>query len=615
MQQKERFALAPSKRSWSSIVLVLTIGMASVYLLPFVVPVRDGLSDSFLFGFNNRVATVLIAVVVLGFAMWTRGLGLVPPDRLQRPDYGFRPTAMVAIAASGTGCLFFWALGRTIGPLIESQYFLDRYEMYRMGGRLFRDFEFDYGPLLFYPAVWIAKLGHLSLGNAYFLGWTLQWLLGTWLLWKVVEVAAKGTAHARSIFLLLWCFFLTALPDSGANYTPLRYSTALGLALAVQSLYARGAGSLKIFGTAGLGATLLLLYSPEQGIAFMLATLLFFIVCVRTAWRKLLPACVLFACSMAFVLWISLRLGLLSNTLVVGGGALNFPLLFSFQSLFILLLLVVAGCVFVSGFVAGAADGPLPYLICVSAVLAPAAFSRADVGHMVCNLLGALLAALIVLGQYRAVWRWTWTGFALVILLFSYGKFSLYAAPLQTQVHDTVFGRQYPSAGFAKAYRAVYRLTHKNAEARLEALRVSMEQGAENEMRLPYGSRLLAPLGAQRRLEPLPDGMEIVTGYYPWMFPMTTTDTIPRKIAEIESHPDWPLVLPSREPQVCVFDGEDERRLLRKLLLAPYVPRPRGELSAAKPMCDYLNSHYVVSNYMSPVPHSAVWVPNRGTGL
>ena len=199
-------------RSVSSVLIVLALGLSAIYLVPFHVPVHDGLSDSYLFGYSNRTATVLLLAFILGFALWTRGLGLRLPDPVADPTHRFRSTGFFAIVFSAIGCALFWMLARILGPLMESQYFLDRYAMFGMGARLYRDFEFDYGPLMFYPSVWIAHLCHLSLGNGYFLEWSIQWALGTWVLWKVVEFAARGTSHGRAIFLLLWAFFLTAIP-------------------------------------------------------------------------------------------------------------------------------------------------------------------------------------------------------------------------------------------------------------------------------------------------------------------------------------------------------------------------------------------------------------------
>ena len=266
-----------------SILAVLFLGLSAIYLVPFHVPVHDGLSDSYLFGFSNRTATVLLLAFILGFALWTRGLGLRLPDPAVSSRDRFWRTGVVAIVCSIFGCALFWLVAQMIDPLLESGYFLDRYAMYSMGARLFRDFEFDYGPLMFYPPVWIARLCHISLGNGYFLGWIIQWALGTWALWKVVEIAARGTSHGRAIFLLLWAFFLTGLPDSGTNYTPLRFCATLVFALGVHRLYARGASIFALFGLATIGATAMLLYSPEQGIAFTIGTIFFFVVCVRPA--------------------------------------------------------------------------------------------------------------------------------------------------------------------------------------------------------------------------------------------------------------------------------------------------------------------------------------------
>ncbi len=597
------------KRSVSSILVVLALGLPAIYWIPYLVPVHDGLSFSYLVGFSNRTAIVLLLAFILGFALWTRGLGLRLPDPVADPSHRFRSTGFFAIAFSAIGCALFWMLAWALGPLMESQYFLDRYAMFGMGGRLYRDFEFDYGPLMFYPSVWIAHLCHLSLANGYFLGWTVQFALGTWALWKVIEVAARGTSHGRAIFLLLWAFFLTAIPDSGTNYTPLRYCATLAFALAVHSLYTRGASNFATFSLASLGATVMLLYSPEQGIAFSLGTVLFFVLCVRPARLDLLGGLGAFVIVTSIVFCLALRFGVLGNVATVGGGTLDFPLLFSFQSLVLLLLLLVAGCAFIASFRAHASQGPLLYLICLSLVSAPAAFSRADIGHIIINTLGALIAALVVLSQYRPIWRWAWPAFAIVILLATYGKFTLYKGTIQIQVHEAVFGTQFYSPEVDKVYTTIYKLTHRNAQARLDRIQETVARySGSNAPLLPSHAHLLAPFGVQRRLTPPPNGIQIVTGRYPWLFPMTSTAPIQQKIAEMEAHPDWPLLLPSLGPQRCVFDPNEERNSLRKFLLAPYLPPPRHTLDAGKPLCDYLNANYIPSSYASPVPQSFVWV-------
>jgi len=607
--------IAPEQnRSLSSMLAVIFLGFSAVYCIPYFVPEQDGLSFSYLVGFNNRAAILLLILFILGFALWTRGLGLrLPASTSQSKDTFWRMGA-IAVACSVISCALIWLLARPLGPLMESQYFLDRYAMYDMGGRLFRDFEFDYGPLMFYPSIWFARLCHVSLGNGYFLTWTLQWALGTWLLWKIVEVAARGTSSGRTIFMLFWAFFMTGIPDSGTNYTPLRFCAALALALAVHALAQRGASLFAVFGLASIGATALLLYSPEQGLVFIIGTILFFILCVRPARPDLFVGLASFALVMGLALWTARRIGLLDNVAAVGGGGLNFPLLFSLQSLVLLLLLLVAGCVFIAGARTQASHSPLLYLICLSCVSAPAAFSRADNGHIILNSLGALIVALVVLSQYRTIWRWVWPTFAIILLLATYGKLTLYQGVLRTQVHDAVFVEQYHSPVVDKIYTTIYKLTHRNAQFKLDQLRASLYQNTDRySVPLPAHAVLLAPFGVQRRLTPLPDGIRIVTGRYPWLFPIGFPAVIPQKIAEIETHPDLPLLLHSSDNPVCEYDHSEERLGLQKFFLAPYMPPLRQTIHIGQQLCDYINANYVVSSYASPVPHLFVWVRKGNT--
>lgn len=604
--------LPAQHRSTLSIFIVLLFGLSAVYLVPYLVPVHETFSDSYIFGYNNRTAELLLVAFVVGFALWTRGLGLRLPATSAKDGDRFRHTAWIAIAVTVFGCALVWVASWAGQPVLEGQYFIDRYAMFSTGGRLYRDFSFDYGPLMFYPSVWLAKFFRISIGNGYFLGWMLQWALGTWALWKVVEVAARGTRHGRSIFLLLWVLFILNLFESGLNYTPIRFCATLAFALGVHFLFARGASNFAIFGLACLGTTVMLLYSPEQGIAFALATILFFGLCVRPARVSLLGGLACYVIFMVIAFRLALHFGILSNVLAMGGGVLNFPLLFSFQSLVLLLLLLVAGCVFIESFRTHTSQGPLIYLICLSLASAPAAFGHADVGHIVLNTLGALIAALTVLSQYPAIWRWAWPSFALVIVLSACGKYALrednIQFQLQAQVHDAVFGR-YPSPAVTKVYTVVYRLTHRNAQARLDQLRTVLDKKPNRRAPyLPPGTHLFAPMGVLRRIAPPPDGIEIVTGRYDGFFPVTSPSAIPEKIAEIEAHPDWPLLLPPGSPQVCVFNPESERYNLRKFLLAPYLPHPRHVVYAGKPLCDYLNAHYTPSFYASPALGSVVWV-------
>jgi len=202
-----------------------------------------------------------------------------------------------------------------------------------------------------------------------------------------------------------------------------------------------------------------------------------------------------FVIVMSIVIRLTLRLGVLDSVVAVGGvGGLDFPLLFSFQTLVLLLFLLVAGCAFVVGFRTHTSQGPLLYLICLSLVSAPAAFSRVDVGHIIINTLGALIAALVVLSQYRAIWRFTWPAFAIVLLLSSYGKFVFYHDLIRQSLRAVAFNPEAQSPAVEKAYITYFELTHKNARAQIEGFRASQSGDTNtNAPRLPLQSRLLVP--------------------------------------------------------------------------------------------------------------------------
>jgi hypothetical protein len=591
------------------ICAALAGGLFAIYFIPFHVPVHDGLSISYLLGFSNRAAFLVFLIFAFSFALWTRGLGLRLPNPSEEPGHSFRRTGQVAIACSILGGILVWLCTIPIGPVGEAQYFFNRSEMFRMGAHLYRDFSFDYGPLMFYPPIWIARFCNLSVANSYYVAWILQWGLGTWTLWKTVQAATRGSKHGRVLFLLLWMFFLPALMDSGSNYTPLRFSATLATALGIHHLFTRGAPNIVTFGLAAIGATAFLFYSPEQGIAFTLGTILFFAICVRPPRKDKLVGLASFALVMFPVFWIALRMGVFGNVLTAGGGGLNFPLLISFQTLVLLLLLIVAGCAAIASFHDRTSQHPLLYLICISLVCLPAAFSHADIGHIFVNTLGAMIAALTVLSQYRRIWRWTWPSFAVVILLATLSHVAFYRRPIEIRLEERAFSNQYHSA-MAEKFYTIYLKKIKGesrAQRRIEELRAILfiDPGAPH---LPFQAHLLAPLGVPGMMSPYVGDPQIVTGRYPWLFPLGNTTAVQEKIAELQARPDWPLILPSDRPLSCDDDPDYLRHFLKMILYAPYVPRARNQLKAAEPFCKFINTHYILSTYAAPVPSYHIWV-------
>jgi hypothetical protein len=312
--------------------------------------------------------------------------------------------------------------------------------------------------------------------------------------------------------------------------------------------------------------------------------------------------------------WLAVRMGVFGNVLSVGGGGLNFPLLISFQTLVLLLLLIIAGCAVIASFYDRTSQHALLYLICISVVCLPAAFSHADIGHIFVNTLGAMIAALTILSQYPRIWRWTWPSFALVIVLATCSHLSFYRRIIEMPLEARAFGNQYHSAIVEKFYTLYLKKIkgESRAKQRIGELRAAMFIDPDAPHLSPQ-THLLAPLGFPRMMSPYAGDPEIITGRYPWLFPAGNKTAIQEKIAELEAHPDWPLLLQSDRPLSCDDDPEFMRHLLKVILYAPYVPRARNQVKAADPFCEFVNTHYVLSTYAAPVPSYHIWIPKGNT--
>jgi hypothetical protein len=321
-----------------------------------------------------------------------------------------------------------------------------------------------------------------------------------------------------------------------------------------------------------------------------------------------------FVGAMTCVLWIGLRTGALNNVRTVGGGALNVPLFFSLQTVAAVLLLIVAACVLIAAFRQRVSNHLLVYLIILTVCCLPAALSRADVGHILINSVGALVASLIVLSQYRALWRWTWPIFSLAILWA--GMEHLHGVPddLRAQVRTVAFGTQVHSPIVEKLYTAFIELTHRGtAQQRIEQLRET-----EAEIRhvrpgtpaLPPHESVLAPMGLPRRIEPFKGDPQIITGMYPAFPNIIVPSIVAERISELRDHPTWPILLPL-QPN-CTVDPDGLRQAIARIFRVRYMPRAKHSMNVSEPFCKYVRDNYVPDTFQSPVPGYQIWTPKVG---
>jgi hypothetical protein len=600
--------LPAQNRSVASIVIGALISLALIYVLPYFVPVNDGLSHSYAFGYSNRTAILLLLVSTAVFALWTRGLGLTLPERSIVTTKPFRRTAYVAITTSVLGALLVWLFAIRTVPYAEASYFLDRYEMYHLFGHPYRAFTFIYGPIMFYLPIWLARVLSLSIGNAYYLALVGEWALGTWMLWKVIHSASRGTSHGRAIFVLFWLLFLPALSGSGANYTPLRFVPTLYFALMVENLYFRGAPIITTFGAASMGMVATLFYSPEQGLSFFMGTLFFFLICVRRRRVGTFLGLIFFVGAFGVAALVALKTGLLASVMSIGNGALNFPLAPSFQSLFLLLLLIVAGCVVVASVRNNTLDHPLVYLICLSLFSLPAALSRADPGHIFINTLGALIAVTIVLSQYPAIWQWLRIAFVGLVICSFIGLGS-YRNYLRDQILVAAFNPYYRSAVIQRLVVDGLTCMGSRGTRRLHELQAEYSKSVNDDgPSLPAATRVMAPFGYKPRIERSPGDAEVIGGYA--VVPFTSVAMVQSKIDELAEYPELPLLIPTPQRVSCEENLDQMRAGLETILGEAFLPRPRRAITSVEPLCDYINSNYRPSEYSSHTRGFYVWLRN-----
>ncbi len=529
-------------------------------------------------GFNNRVLVLTLLLASAALGLLTRGFGLHLGTQQTSNRTPHRWVSAVAVLLAAVLSIAIWLRARTSVPLSEATYFLDRYSMHRMGYRLFRDISFDYGPLMFFPAVWLSTLLRLTAGDGAYLWWVLNWVAGTALLWWTVQQLPAPPRHRTGLFVFAMAMLLPLLAQSAVNYTPLRYILGSACAMSVYRLSRRSPGAA--LALAALCQAVVLAYSPEQGISFALATVLFFAVCVRG--RAVVLPLALFAAATAATVAIAAHLGLLQTMLDFGGGGYNLPLLFNTGTVLLVTLLLLAGSVAIGAFFDKTVDRPELYLIAIALFATPAAFGRADAGHIFVNALPALLVVLLVLFRTPHV---RWAGIALACTL---------AVPaFFLQLRGALYGIFGPH--LAAHMRAMLHQPSTATDAQA-AQRASIAALLQHQSE----PQLFAPLGylqpaAQRVPLPVYTGRFFGYGLVSERFPQA-------KIAELHSRNDTWLLLPKGFDFACAVPTSTWlHNVLRLSLNGWYTPAMKHTTQVPVTFCADIHQHFAPSPQPSPI--------------
>ena len=512
----------PSWLGWVAVAL-------TTFFLTFVLPVffpphYASYSRAYTAGVNNRVAMIGvggISVAVAAVCWWFKFNPLTgSPGSDDGAKDAPRPLAYRHLVWGILALVGFTAL---LGSFVirdgfyysDAGYFLTQL---RTGlvfhGRIFRDFEFPYGILLYeWPAIFLRVLGRMGVSRvtSYMVALAASEAVGAWLLFYVVCAMPMRNSLRVTAFALI--VFGSMDPLLGMNYSLLRFVLPLAAAVLL-STRPTVAGAAWV---AAVGELLMLFTSPELGLAFGGAGLAYGV------YRALHEGRAWLAVSAATLAAVGVYAGFtvhdsLQTLGKFAGGGFNLIIQPVPQ---VLVLLVAVVALAPLAVVWSLREEPmtarvlLPVYV-VSLGLVPSALGRSDPLHTFFNGLGAYLLALVVFDKAVPRWRRIGvTGLALIILY--------------TQVRDFVF------------YKQLLKDTFHNVD-RDDALTPATLQSLQK------------TLGPHRAL-------------FPWNMPLRLTNAL---TASGQFQPDYFCVMP--------LDRESEERKLAEMRQADFLMVPQGWL-------------------------------------
>ncbi len=521
----------PSLTQNKSLALTAWLGWTCValttifvtFVLPlFFPPHYVSYSQAYSAGVNNRVAMIGIACLSVAVATICWRLKVHPLARSSKSQNGNKDhSAQLTYRHLFWGILALVAFIAALGSFVirngffysDAGYFLTQL---RTGlvfhGRLFRDFEFPYGILLYeWPATFLRVLGHLGLSRvaSYMVALAASEVVGVSLLFYIVRALPMRQSLRVAAFALIVVGAME--PLLGINYSLLRFVLPLAAAvlLGTRKTPAHAAW------VAVTGELLMLFTSPELGLAFGGAGLIYGV------YRALNERRAWLAVSAATLAAVGLYAGITAHNSLetlnkFAAGGLDMIIQPVPQVLTLLVAVVALAPLAV---VWSLREKPavahllLPVYV-VSLGMLPSALGRSDPLHIFFNGLGAYLLAFVAID--KAVPRWRKIGFVALALTLLY-----------VPVREFVF------------YKPLLHITFHNFD--------------EDDALTPATIQLLQKtLGPHRAL-------------FPWNMPLRLTDAL---TASGQFQPEYFCVMP--------LDRVSELRKVAEMRQADFLMVPRG---------------------------------------
>lgn len=572
----------PDKRLFGAFIV---FSLLAVFYLPYFVPVPPSATESYIFGYSNRLGILLLLLLVSLGAIWTRGLKLA---FVSNEESAWVPLRYLwyFLFIEFAGCAAMYFKVRRFGGVAEAAYEVQRIWLLSRGKVPQIDFEWTYGPGLLYVPLWIHRYLHLSISDAYYLFWVVASLVGIILLYITLNVVDYRTGKKAEIFVLLGISWLLCIPSLGVNYSGLRFVTPLLFILLLYRM-SRSEGRVAYAGACVLApvfTAVLFLISPETAIALAFACSIVLYLEMPSTLRVSAVFCYFISLAgLALVIAASYKFHMLDSVLYAGGGANSLPMIVAPVTLLFFAATFICACYL---FRRTLRNGPRDNTVAIVVFSIPmtfAALARCDPAHILGNGLGILIATFFYAGGFPRMWKLYRVAFITAFIVLNgltVGIFSLIyrAGPSRLLLPE--------KANLASLY---------------PESRGLMSDGI---FEAPFG---YTPNGGAVYLSP-----QIDYGYYPELADANTPDAIHRTINELRQHPQRGLLLANNFTNICRTYPGIEREFLSLLLASPYWARPAHTQSVREPLCNYIVAHYYLAEPATPETFRyALWIPKN----
>jgi hypothetical protein len=499
---------------------------------------------------------------------------------------------------------------RGLGGYAESKYEIDRIWLLSQGRIPYVDFEWPFGVLPLYVPLWVSRLLHWTVVDAYYVIWTITSLIGVLLLFGTINTLNYPTPRKRAVFLLLFLAYLPMVLGMGAHYTLLRYMGPLWAALMVvrarTSTRTNGAGTAA--GLALVFTAVLLLISPEMAVAhaFACCVLLFPKRSAISMYAVPVAMYTGMAVGMAGLFGVADRVHILDTLWASGGGADSFPIPLSAPVLMFFGTVVLCACAVVRRLNNKSLNDNSIAIVLIALPLTAAALGRCDPAHLLFNGAGWWLAGLLYASTSAHLWKLFSRAFVICIMVLPsyltvrYGAGAIRKAVATAAAQEQLARLRLPySAAREDSTPAKTRTTvppHVDF--------ASLYPGIDGTLQAPFGY--------------IPNGYgtyhstEVQLGFYEGLENANTSEAVERKITELREHPNRSVLVPGADNAQCSIDPEFRRQLITVLFAFPYLAKPEHPGSLHQRLCDYIVSHYVLRYPALPANFDyELWVPRR----